>query len=244
MWLIPVFALVALIYASVGFGGGSTYSALLALSGIDHALVPLIALMCNIVVVTGGFVRYYQAGLYDWKRVLPLVLASAPMAFLGGYTPLKESTFYLLLGGGLLLSAIMLLLPLHKMPRRQLPSIVLWPLSAAVGLLAGLSGIGGGIFMSPVLHLAQWSDARRIAAFASFYILINSITGIAGQIVKNGGVSALEPVLPHWPLLLAVLIGGQIGGHLGLKLFSTQVIRTITAILVGYVAITLLIKGW
>jgi uncharacterized protein len=244
MWLIPVFALVALIYASVGFGGGSTYSALLALSGFDHMLVPLIALMCNIVVVTGGFVRYYRAGLYDWRRVLPLVLASAPMAFLGGYTPLKESTFYLLLGGGLLLSAIMLLLPLHKMPRRQLPSIVLWPLSAAVGLLAGLSGIGGGIFMSPVLHLAQWSDARRIAAFASFYILINSITGIAGQIIKNGGVSALEPALPHWPLLLAVLVGGQIGGHLGVKLFSTQLIRSITAILVGYVAITLLIKGW
>jgi uncharacterized protein len=229
MWLIPIFALVALIYASAGFGGGSTYSALLALSGIDHALVPLIALMCNIVVVTGGFVRYYRAGLYDWKRVLPLVLASAPMAFLGGYTPLKGS---------------MLILPLHKIPRRQLPSIILWPLSAAVGLLAGLSGIGGGIFMSPVLHLVQWSDARRIAALASFYILINSITGVAGQIIKNGGVTALEPALPHWPLLLAVLIGGQIGGHLGVKLFSTQLIRNITAILVGYVAITLLIKGW
>jgi uncharacterized protein len=243
MWLIPVFALVALLYASVGFGGGSTYSALLAIAGIEHQLVPLIALLCNVVVVAGGFTRYLRAGLYEWRRVLPLLMVSAPMAFVGGLAPLKESVFYLLLGTGLLLSAIMLILPVQKLPRFRLPSVLLLLLSSAVGLLAGLSGIGGGIFMSPVLHVVQWSDARRIAAFASLFILINSLAGITGQLIKNGGVSAFEPAMPHWPLLLAVLLGGQIGGHLGIKLFSPPLIRQITALLVGYVAITLLLKG-
>jgi uncharacterized membrane protein YfcA len=242
--LIPVFALVALLYASVGFGGGSTYSALLAIAGIEHKLVPLIALLCNVVVVAGGFIRYFRAGLYEWRRVLPLLMVSAPMALLGGLIPLKESTFYLLLGTGLFLSSIMLALPIQKLPRIQLPSSLLLLLSSTVGLLAGLSGIGGGIFMSPVLHLVQWSDARRIAAFASFFILVNSLAGITGQMIKNGGNIGFEPALPHWPLMLAVLLGGQIGGHLGIKLFSPPLIRQITAVLVGYVAITLLIKGY
>ena len=243
LWLAGLFALVALIYASVGFGGGSTYSALLALSDTDFKLIPVIALLCNIVVVTGGTIRFVRAGLIDWRQVLPLLVVSAPLAFIGGLIPLKQSAFYLLLGSGLLLSSVVLLIRVETFATKRLPQPILLAISGTVGLLAGLSGIGGGIFMSPVLHLVRWADARRIAAFASLYIMINSITGITGQIVKAGPVSLLNPVTEYWPLMIGVLIGGQIGSYLGLKLMSPIWLRRLTALLVGYVAIRLLWQG-
>ena len=243
-WLAGLFALVALLYASVGFGGGSTYSALLALSDTDYRLIPVIALLCNIIVVTGGTIRFVRAGLIDWRQVLPLVAVSAPLAFIGGLVPLKQSVFYLLLGSGLLLSSLVLMVRVETFATRSLPRPLLLTLSGAVGLLAGLSGIGGGIFMSPVLHLIRWADAKRIAAFASLYILINSVTGIAGQLVKAGPVSLMNPATEYWPLMLAVLVGGQIGSYMGLKLLSPEWLRRLTAVLVGYVAIRLLWQGW
>ena len=244
LWLSGLFAFVALIYASVGFGGGSTYSALLALSGVDYKLIPVIALLCNIIVVTGGTIRFARAGLIDWRQVLPLVAVSAPLAFVGGLVPLKQSVFYLLLGGGLFLSSVVLLVRVETFLTRRFPIPFLLAISGAAGLLAGLSGIGGGIFMSPVLHMIRWADAKRIAAFASLYILINSITGIAGQLVKAGPVSLMNPTAEYWPLMLAVLIGGQMGSYLGLKLLSATWLRRLTALLVGYVAIRLLWQGW
>lgn len=117
-------------------------------------------------------------------------------------------------------------------------------ISGAVGLLAGLSGIGGGIFMSPVLHLIRWAEARRIAAFASLYILINSITGLVGQIVKSGPQSLAGPATEYWPLMAAVLVGGQIGSMLGMRYFTPKLLRVMTALLVGYVAARLLWQSW
>ena len=244
LWLAGLFALVALVYASVGFGGGSTYSALLALSDTDFKLIPVIALLCNIVVVTGGTIRFVRAGLIDWRQVLPLLVVSAPLAFIGGLIPLKQSAFYLLLGSGLLLSSVVLLIRVETFATKRLPQPILLAISGTVGLLAGLSGIGGGIFMSPVLHLVRWADAKRIAAFASLYILINSITGITGQIVKAGPVSLLNSATEYWPLMLGVLIGGQIGNYLGLKLMSPVGLRRLTALLVSYVAIRLVWQGF
>lgn len=244
IWLTGLFALVALIYASVGFGGGSTYTALLALSDIDYRLIPVISLLCNIIVVTGGSIRFVRAGYVSWKQVLPLLAVSAPLAFLGGLVPLKQWLFLMILGGALLLSAIALTVQSDKMLQRKLPQPVLLLISAAVGLLAGLSGIGGGIFMSPVLHLIRWSEPRRIAAFASLYILINSITGLAGQIIKAGPQSLAGPASEYWPLMVAVLVGGQIGSMLGMRYFTPKILRVMTAMLVGYVAIRLLWQSW
>ena len=243
-WLAGLFAIVALVYASVGFGGGSTYSALLALSDVDYRLIPVIALLCNIIVVTGGTIRFARARLIDWRQVLPLVAVSAPLAFIGGLVPLKQSVFYLILGSGLLLSSFVLLLRVETFDTKRLPQPLLLAISGSVGLLAGLSGIGGGIFMSPVLHLIRWADAKRIAAFASLYILINSITGIAGQLVKAGPVSLMNPAAEYWPLMLAVLVGGQVGSYFVLKLLTPEWLRRLTALLVGYVAIRLLWQGW
>lgn len=239
-WLAALFALVALIYASVGFGGGSTYTALLGLWGTPYTLIPVIALLCNIVVVSGGTARFARAGLIDWRAVAPLLVVSAPLAFLGGLVPLKQWLFLTILGSALLLSCIALLVQPESWKPRKLPLPMLMAISAAVGLLAGLSGIGGGIFMAPVLHLIRWAEPRRIAAFASLYILINSLAGVAGQIVKSGPNALANPIADYWPLLIAVFVGGQLGSILGLKLFSPRVLRTGTALLVGYVAVRLL----
>jgi uncharacterized membrane protein YfcA len=109
-----------------------------------------------------------------------------------------------------------------------------------VGLLAGLSGIGGGIFMAPVLHLIRWAEARRIAAFASLYILINSAAGLLGQILKSGVHSLAEPALQYGLLLGAVLVGGQLGSLFGMRYLSPRLLRVLTALLVGYAALRLL----
>lgn len=241
--LAVLFGLIALIYASVGFGGGSSYTALLTLSGIEHTLIPIISLACNIVVVSNGTVRFWLAGFVDWRRFLPLLLVSAPLAFIGGLMPLKEQAFLLILGGALLLSALALLFPTDRLPHRNLPQWLVLALSSFVGLLAGLSGIGGGIFMSPVLHLIRWAEARRIAAFASLYILVNSITGLTGQLIKEGLDAVSGPVTSYWPLVAAVFIGGQIGSWLGLKILSPIWLRRLTALLVGYAAVRLLWQG-
>ena len=234
----------ALIYASVGFGGGSTYTALLGLWGVDYTLIPVIALMCNIIVVTGGSYRFVQAGLIKWPQVMPLLMVSAPLAFIGGLIPLKQWLFLMLLGGALLLSAIALIAQPEKMVQRELSKTTLLWISGGVGLLAGLSGIGGGIFMAPVLHLIRWDNARRIAAFASLYILINSVTGLTGQIIKAGPQSLSDPTAEYWSLLLAVLVGGQIGSFLGMRWLTPRLLRTLTALLVGYASIRLLAQGW
>jgi uncharacterized protein len=239
-WLAALFFLVALIYASVGFGGGSTYTALLGLWGVDYKLIPVISLLCNIIVVTGGVVRYQREGLINWRAVLPLLFVSAPLAFIGGLVPLKQWLFLLILGGALLLSCIALLVQPDSWRPRKLPMLALLALSAGVGLLAGLSGVGGGIFMAPVLHLIRWAEAKRIAAFASLYILVNSLAGLSGQVIKSGASSLAGPVYDFWPLMLAVLVGGRLGGMLGLRFFTPRILRTMTALLVGYVAVRLL----
>src|SRR5436190_21805466 len=111
LWLIPAFFGTALLYASVGFGGGSTYSALLALAGTDYRILPVVSLACNIVVVSGGVIRFARAGQMPWRGALALSLVGAPLAFLGGLTPIKESAFLTLLGASLVFAAVALLLP-------------------------------------------------------------------------------------------------------------------------------------
>lgn len=240
IWLASLFALVAFVYASVGFGGGSTYTALLALWGVDYKLIPVVALLCNIIVVSGGSVRFVRAGLVSWGQIWPLLLISAPLAFLGGLVPLKQVVFLTILGGTLLASAIALLMQADKMAPRSLPKPLLLAISGGVGLLAGLSGIGGGIFMAPVLHLIRWAEARRIAAFASLYILINSAAGLCGQIIKSGIHSLAQPAMEYVLLLGAVFVGGQLGSLFGMRYLSPRLLRVLTALLVGYAALRLL----
>lgn len=241
--LAGLFALTAALYASVGFGGGSTYTALLILFGTSIALVPAISLACNIIVVTGGTIRFARAGAMPWGKALPLVAIAAPLAFLGGLAPVKEGLLVWLLGGSLLVSALLLLVQPPPARSVALPLWLLYPIAGALGLLAGIVGIGGGIFLAPILHLIRWAEARSVAATASLFILTNSLFGLTGQLVKGQGSAMTEALAAHWPLLIAVLVGGTVGSHIAVRLANPALLRRLTALVVGFVAVRLL-TGW
>lgn len=236
------FFVTALLYASVGFGGGSTYSALLALSGLDYRLLPLISLACNIVVVSGSSIRFARAGLTPWKKAGVIVMLGAPLSFVGGLTPIKEETFLALLGASLVLTSLTMLVPVRENADGTPTKAARWmPLAAApLGYFAGLVGIGGGIFLAPLLHLSRWHEARGIAATASLFILVNSLFGLAGQMVKNGPGLLGAALGAALPLLVAVVIGGQIGSLLAARLLPPKWIRWLTALLVLVVGVRLL----
>jgi uncharacterized membrane protein YfcA len=244
IWLPPAFFATALLYASVGFGGGSTYSALLALAGTNFQLLPIISLSCNIVVVVGSCIRFARAKQVPWRGALTLGLVAAPMAFLGGLTPIKEHTFLLLLGASLVLAGLALLMPRAPEVEAQPSALARYmPFAAApLGYLAGLVGIGGGIFLAPLLHLTRWNSARKIAATTSLFILLNSITGLIGQLAKAGPDRFSDALSGALPLPIAVVIGGQIGSLLALRFLPERVIRWLTAALTIWAGAQLLLK--
>ncbi len=236
LWLAGAFFATALLYASVGFGGGSTYSALLALAGFDYRLLPVLSLCCNLAVVSGSTVRFARAKVIPWRGALLLTGIAAPAALLGGLTPIGEKSFFLLLGFSLVLAGIALLLPQAEGDDRpgRLARFVPW-FAAPLGYIAGLVGIGGGIFLAPLLHIARWNGARSIAATASVFILVNSAFGLVGQLVKNGPDRLGEAVAYGLPMMIAVVVGGQIGSLLALRFFSPRIIRWMTAALTIWV---------
>ena len=236
------FLVTALLYASVGFGGGSTYSALLALSGLDYRLLPLLSLACNIVVVGGASIRFARGGITPWRKALAIVALGAPASFLGGLTPIKEATFLTLLGASLVLTSLTMLIPVKEGAEGKPGSAARFMslVAAPLGYIAGLVGIGGGIFLAPLLHLARWHEARGIAATASLFILVNSLFGLAGQMVKNGPGLFGPAIGAALPLLIAVVIGGQIGSLLAARLLPSRWIRSLTALLVAVVGVRLL----
>ena len=243
--LAAAFFATALLYASVGFGGGSTYTALLALGGTDYRILPFVSLLCNVIVVTGGTTRFARAGLIPWRRVLPLVIASAPLALLGGLTPIRQPVFMALLGASLLVAGLILMFQRESaadVPDRPASPVRDALFGGVIGYLSGLVGIGGGIFLAPLLHLTRWGSARSIAATASFFILVNSIAGLIGQGIKLGDAGRIAAVIDYWPLAVAVLIGGQIGSWAGITILNQAMVRRATAILIIYVAIQLLWK--
>ncbi len=242
--LVLAFAFIAFVYASVGFGGGSSYLAILALAAIPYPEIRLTALICNVVVVLGSALLYVQKKQIHWLKVLPLVLASVPLAFIGARARIHESTFFLLLGISLVAAAVLL----WAHPEKQRPDAseaeTAKPVRDAcigggIGLLSGLVGIGGGIFLSPVLHFLHWDASRKIAATASFFILVNSLSGIFGQLLSNS-------VPLNWPfigsLVLAVLVGGQLGLRFSFRFFSPVLIRRVTAVLVLVAGVEVLWK--
>jgi uncharacterized membrane protein YfcA len=223
------FFVIALIYSSVGFGGGSSYLALMAVTGVSQETMRPSALLCNIVVVIGGTFIFGKAGHLDIRKGWPFIVASIPFAYLGGQMRLSEHSFFLLLGSTLVLASLALWIQPgdgNKKLSGSLPLNV--AVSSGVGFLSGLVSIGGGIFLSPILHLSKWDTAQKISAMATIFILANSISGLAGQFSKNATIDWAFIL----PLLAAVLIGGQIGSRLGANKFNPLYIRRITAALI------------
>ncbi len=239
-----MFLSVAFVYASVGFGGGSSYLAILALYAIPFQEMKLTALACNIIVVTGGPIIYFRKKELDFGKTLPLVLASVPMAYAGAKLKIGQDTFFLLLGICLVAAGLLLWikpLPQEEAETRQgkagyMREILL---GSSIGFLSGLVGIGGGIFLAPVLNLMKWDSPKKIAATASFFILINSMAGIAGQMSAIAVPMNYERIAI---LAAAVLVGGQAGSRLGSYRFSQFIVRRVTAVLVFAAGIEVLVK--
>ena len=236
-----LFFVTAVLYASVGFGGGSTYNAILVLGDTDYRLLPSIALACNLIVVTGGVWQYRRSGDLNLMFALPFIALSIPMAWFGGTVPIEKETFVMFLGLSLLAAGLAMWFQPPEL-RASPPGspLVNWfvglPVGAAIGFLAGMVGIGGGVFLAPCLHLLRLADPKRIAATSSFFIMVNSIAGLLGQTMKQGASTHLGQLTEYVWLGVAVLIGGQVGSRLSTRVLSGRMVKRLTAALVLYAA--------
>ena len=234
-----LFFVTAILYSSVGFGGGSTYLALLLIWDIPYYIFPVIALLCNIIVVTGNSINYVKAGNHNFKLLLPFLFGSIPLAFLGGALTVKKEIFEILLFLVLSIAGLLLLMNNKSYDDKNIiikkvNLFISTLIGSILGLISGIVGIGGGIFLSPILFLLKADKPKNIVTTASLFILINSIFGILGQSTKE---NILNEISLYWPLFVSVLIGGLFGNYLNLKIFSNRVLTIITSTLVIFVAI-------
>ena len=239
-----LFLLTATLYSSVGFGGGSTYLALLLIWDIPYLIFPVIALFCNIIVVSGNCINYIKAGNINFKILAPYLISSMPLAFIGGSLSVDKEIFEILLFLVLALAGVLLLMKFQSFDQKievynKIPKILSILIGASVGFVSGVVGIGGGIFLSPILLLIRVDKAKNIATAASLFILINSLSGLAGQFTK---ASTINGIYDYWPLFFFVLIGGQLGNYLNLKIFPARILALVTSGLVIFVAIRMGLK--
>ena len=234
-----LFLITALLYSSVGFGGGSTYLALLLIWGIPYHVFPVIALLCNIIVVSNNSFNYIRAGNYNFKFLAPFLAGSIPLAFIGGSLNIGKEFFEILLFLVLSIAGLLLLINNKSYDEKdfkikKINKFISLILGAVLGLISGIVGIGGGIFLSPILFLLKAEKPRVIVTSASLFILINSISGILGQLTKE---IVFYQILNYWTFYLSVFFGGLIGNYLNLKIFSNRLLTIITSMLVIFVAI-------
>ena len=233
-----LFLATAVLYSSVGFGGGSTYLALLLIWQVPYFVFPVLALFCNIIVVLGNCLNYIRAGNLNIKFLTPYLFGSIPLAFIGGSLSIEKKIFEILLFIVLLVAGTLLLFKFQSYEDkeedyRKVSVVNSVLIGSILGFISGVAGIGGGIFLSPILFLLRAGKPKHIVTAASLFILINSIFGIIGQLTKN---AVLLEIQNYWYLFVAVLIGGQIGNYLNLKIFPTRFLALVTACLVLFVA--------
>lgn len=235
-----IFFLIALFYSSVGFGGGSSYLAILSLFFTDFYEIRSTALVLNICVVTIGTTLFIRKRVFDLKLFWPFLALSIPMAYFGAQLRLTQQIFFLILGSALMMAGCFMILKFvkYKLRSKKFSLTKKLSLGGSVGLLAGISGIGGGIYLSPVLNLMDWKNPRTIASLASVFILVNSISGligltVAGTFQVNGDLI--------FQLVIAVVLGGSIGSYLTNEKFNIRIIGVLTAILVLYVGLRLVL---
>ena len=245
MILLSIFFLItSILYSSVGFGGGSTYLALMLIWEIPFFIIPILALCCNIIVVSGNSINYVRSGIFNFKLLFPYLLGSIPFAFFGASISISKELFEITLFVILSIAGIFLLIESKSFNNDQIklnsiPKVVSIFIGSIIGFISGIVGIGGGIFLSPILFLMKAGYPKHIATTASLFILINSIFGVAGQLTKD---IVFDEFLNYWPLFLCVLAGGQIGNFLNIKLLSNKTLALITSVLVIFVAIRMGIR--
>ena len=234
-----LFFITAILYSSVGFGGGSTYLALMLIWDIPYYIFPIIALFCNIIVVSGNSINYIKSGNLNLKLLTPYLFGSIPFAFIGASISIEKEIFEILLFFVLFIAGISLLIKSKsfnekQIKLKQIPKILSIFVGSIIGFVSGIVGIGGGIFLSPFLFLMKAGYPKHIVTSASLFILINSLFGVIGQLTKD---TVFNEFLNYWPLFLSVFIGGQIGNFLNIKFLSNKTLTLITSFLVIFVAI-------
>ena len=218
--------LIAVLYSSVGHAGASGYIAVMTLLSISPAVIKPTALTLNIVVATIGAIQFWRAGHFSWKLFWPFAAMSIPLAFVGGYLNLPGHLFKVLLGVVLLYSAVHLVVrPPAEGDARSPPLGGALAAGGGIGLLSGLTGTGGGIFLTPLLLLMHWARAKQAAAVSALFILVNSISGLLGNFSSTGQYPRFALVL-----VAAAALGGVIGSWLGSRRFDPTLIKRCLAV--------------
>ncbi len=231
-------AIVAFLYSSVGHAGASGYIAVMTLFGLGMAEVKPAALTLNILVASVTAWQFWRAGHFSWRLFVPFALPAIPMAFLGGYLNLPIAVLKILVGIVLLVSAMRFVYDPSEVENPQRPRSWLAMISGGlIGLLSGITGTGGGIFLSPIMLLMKWARTKETAAISAMFILVNSTSGLAGN------VSATKH-LPQtvWLFLAASLLGGVLGSYLGSRHFSTGCIKKLLAGVLTIAGLKLLLQ--
>jgi uncharacterized protein len=235
------FFFVAALYSSVGFGGGSTYLALLSLFSKEAALIKPLGLACNLLVTGGNLTVFLKQGIYSLFKFWPFLLISLPFSFWGGTLRWEDSLYLKILGFSLLLTSGALVLPTQSISRSSrifaYPKLLLSVVSALFGFLSGVVGIGGGVFLAPVLHLLRWDSGRTIAGISSLYIFTNSLAGLWGQSFVTDWFPLL---IQHRSLLGAVLLGSAAGNLISWRWFRSSHLKLGTALLLLLIALRLI----
>lgn len=218
--------LVAFLYSSVGHGGASGYLALMALFSITPEIMKPTALLLNLFVSLTSFIQFYRGKHFNWKLFLPFAITSVPMAYLGGRMALADDVYKKILG-------ILLIIPIirfvffanMKIDDLRNPNVILsLMIGAAIGLLSGLIGIGGGIILSPVLLLLKWADMKQTAAISALFIFVNSLSGLAGQLQKGITFSA-----DMYAYVAVAFVGGICGAYFGSLKFKQNILQYLLA---------------
>lgn len=217
--------IIAILYSSVGHAGASGYIAVMSLLSLAPAVIKPSALALNILVASIAAYQFFRAGHFSWRLFWPFALLAVPFAFLGGYVTLPDAGFKKLVGGVLLYSAVRLVFQGRmERPERDPPRPAALAVGAGIGLLSGLTGTGGGIFLTPLLLLMGWARPKGAAAVSALFILLNSAAGLLGNVSSTKSLPTF--ILP---LLLAAGLGGAIGSYLGSRSFGTATIKRLLA---------------
>jgi uncharacterized membrane protein YfcA len=241
--LAALFLVAAALYASVGHAGASAYLAAMALLGVAPEVARPTALALNICVASFVTLRFWRAGLVQPRALLPFVIASIPLAFVGGAIHIPASLYKPLLGAVLLVAAAGFVRTARRAadddaPPPRIPVVPAVVVGGAIGLLSGLTGTGGGIFLSPLLIVAGWTTTRQASGMASGFILVNSIAGLTGNISAVGSVPA---DLPLW--IGAVLVGAVIGAEIGSRRASPPQLRLALGVVLALAGLKLILLG-
>lgn len=240
IFLVLSFLIISLIYSMVGLGGGTAYTAIMVLTGVSKASIPVIALTCNLLVAGQGFYRFKKAGFFNWHLFWPFAVTSIPASYLGGSLHISDKLFSIIMATALISAALRLIFWRSSSGEAKAVKgnyATKMAIGLVLGFLAGITGIGGGIYLIPVLLLFRWSSVKEASSVSALFIFVNSLSGLTGQLSKGN----FHDWRLLFPLLLAVIIGGFFGSRAGASRLNASSLQKIVGIILLLAAIRLVI---